>query len=68
MTEEQFDELVTTIIRAYSQGVLARTANSTTDAENWELKNAIFFSTTVITTIGKWSPVNTRHKIFTNQA
>ncbi len=53
VSEEEFLVLVEGIIDAYKQGAFLSFVNESSETgKKWELKNAIFFATTVVTTIG----------------
>ncbi|XP_074651774.1 potassium channel subfamily K member 10-like [Tubulanus polymorphus] len=48
---EKFSELIQKIIEAYNQGIIASN-DSMVSNSNWDIVSSIFFSTTVVTTIG----------------
>ncbi|XP_013421280.1 potassium channel subfamily K member 10 [Lingula anatina] len=50
VSQEELETLIKTIIKAYDSGVLQ--TNSTQSASNWDIPSAVFFSATIITTIG----------------
>ncbi|XP_064622233.1 potassium channel subfamily K member 10-like isoform X2 [Lineus longissimus] len=50
ITQAQMEAFVKAVIIAYDQGVL--TGNTTSSHTNWDYASAIFFSSTVVTTIG----------------
>ncbi|CAH1791686.1 unnamed protein product [Owenia fusiformis] len=50
VSNEQFELLIKTVIKAYGQGIIA--TNTTDSASNWDIPASIFFSTTIVTTVG----------------
>ena len=49
--QEKLKKLLQKVLRAYDSGVIAGNESS---ASNWDYRSSVFFSTTVVTTIGKY--------------
>ena len=51
-SDEELEELITNIITANNRGVSA--AKNVTGEPNWSFGQSFFFSSTIVTTIGKY--------------
>ena len=52
LTADELSKLITTVLQAYDQGIVL-TGNDTDNGDtSWDIASSIFFSTTIVTTIG----------------